>query len=62
MAGECGCGEDVGKLDYSVKMAKELGLTRKDMFMPAPASSKPILRRTFASNSSFGSSGLTTAG
>jgi histidinol phosphatase-like PHP family hydrolase len=45
--------EDVGKLDYSVKMAKELGLTRKDMFMPAPASSKPILRRTFASKLKF---------
>jgi len=38
-------GEGVGKLDYSLQMAKELGLTRKDMFMPAPRDQKPILRR-----------------
>lgn len=35
----------VGKLDYSIKMGKELGLTRRDMFMPAPRDQKPILRR-----------------
>lgn len=40
---------EVGKLDYSVKMAKELGLTGNDMFVPAPAAEKPILRRTFTS-------------
>ena len=39
-------GEGVGKLDYSVKTAKELGLTPSDMFMPAPPDRKPILRRT----------------
>lgn len=38
--------ENVGKLDYSVRMAKELGLTHEDMFMPAPPDQKPILRRS----------------
>ena len=36
----------VGKLDYSIQMGKELGLTRDDMFMPAPREQKPILRRS----------------
>ena len=36
----------VGKLDYSIKMGKELGLTRDNMFMPAPHDQKPILRRS----------------
>jgi len=36
----------VGKLDYSIKMGKELGLTRDNMFMPAPRDQKPILRRS----------------
>jgi histidinol phosphatase-like PHP family hydrolase len=40
---------EVGKLDYSVKMAKALGLKRENMFVPAPAAEKPILRRTFTS-------------
>lgn len=35
----------VGKLDYSIRMGKELGLTRDDMFMPAARDQKPILRR-----------------
>ena len=39
---------DVGKLDYSLKMAKALGLTRDDMFVPAPAGEKPIQRRVFS--------------
>ena len=38
--------ENIGKLDYSVRMAKELGLTHEDMFMPAPPDQKPILRRS----------------
>lgn len=37
--------DSVGKLDYSVEMAKELGLTSKEMFSPAPADQKPILWR-----------------
>jgi len=37
--------ESVAILDYSVKTAKELGLTRSDMFAPAPADRKPILTR-----------------
>jgi hypothetical protein len=38
-------GEGVGKLDYSIKMAKALGLRRENMFMPAPREQKPIMRR-----------------
>jgi histidinol phosphatase-like PHP family hydrolase len=38
-------GLDVGNLDYSLKMAKKLGLTVADMFTPAPAGQKPIERR-----------------
>ncbi len=41
-------GESVGVLAYSVKTAKELGLTRSDMFAPAPANRKPILTRALA--------------
>jgi len=41
-------GESVGILDYSVKTARELGLTQDDMFVPAPADRKPILRRALA--------------
>lgn len=37
--------ESVGILDYSVNMAKELGLTASDMFVPAPFEQKPIMRR-----------------
>jgi len=36
----------VGKLGYSIQMAKELGLARENMFMPAPRDQKPIMRRT----------------
>jgi histidinol phosphatase-like PHP family hydrolase len=35
----------MGKLDYSVEMAKKLGLTSGDMFMPASAGQKPFQRR-----------------
>jgi len=38
-------GEGVAKLDYSIKMAKALGLRRANMFMPAPREQKPIMRR-----------------
>jgi histidinol phosphatase-like PHP family hydrolase len=38
-------GLDVGKLDYCVEMAKELGLKRADIFTPAPPGEKPIQRR-----------------
>lgn len=37
--------DGVGKLDYSIKMGRELGLSRDDMFMPAAPDQKPILRR-----------------
>jgi len=42
-------GLDVGKLDYCLEMVKELGLTRKDIFTPAPPGRKPIQRRKFTS-------------
>ncbi len=32
---------NMGKLDYSLQMAQELGLTRADMFSPAPDRKKP---------------------
>ena len=38
-------GPEVGKMDYCVEMAKKLGLTRKQMFTPAPAGKKAIQRR-----------------
>ena len=38
-------GLDVGKLDYCLQMAKELGLKRTDLFTPAPPGRKPIQRR-----------------
>jgi histidinol phosphatase-like PHP family hydrolase len=38
-------GPEVGKLDYCIEMAKKLGLTGKQMFMPAPPGEKPIQRR-----------------
>ncbi len=38
-------GEGVAKLDYSIRMAKALGLRRENMFMPAPREQKPIMRR-----------------
>jgi histidinol phosphatase-like PHP family hydrolase len=35
----------MGKLDYSVQMAKELALARSDVFVPAPEGQKAIQRR-----------------
>lgn len=35
-------GLDVGKLDYCIQMAKELGLQDGDLFVPAPRGKKPI--------------------
>jgi len=35
-------GPNVGKLDYCVEMIKAVGLTRRDMFTPAPSGKKPI--------------------
>ena len=36
---------NMGKLDYSVQMAKELGLTKDDLFSPAPAGRKAVERK-----------------
>ena len=41
-------GLDVGKLDYCMEAIKSLGLTRKDIFTPAPAGKKPIEVRRFS--------------
>lgn len=38
-------GEDVGRVEYGVQMAKECGLTAKNMFAPPPHDQKPIIRR-----------------
>ena len=38
-------GRDLGHLEYSRRMAKECGLTEKDMFSPKPEGQKPIQRR-----------------
>jgi len=36
---------NMGKLDYSLAMAKELGLQRADLFTPAPDGQKAVQRR-----------------
>lgn len=38
-------GSEVGKLDYCLEMVKALGLTRADIFAPAPPGKKPVERR-----------------
>ena len=38
-------GEDVGRVEYGIRMAKECGLTAKNMFTPPPYDRKPIIRR-----------------
>lgn len=35
----------MGLLDYSVRLAKELGLTAKDMFVPGPPETRAVYRR-----------------
>lgn len=39
-------GEDVGRVEYGIQMAKECGLTAKDMFTPPAYDQKPIVRRS----------------
>ncbi len=41
-------GLDVGKLDYCLEAAKELGLRPKDVFTPAPRGKKPVEIRRIA--------------
>lgn len=38
-------GEDVGRVEYGIQMAKECGLTAKNMFTPPSYDLKPIIRR-----------------
>jgi histidinol phosphatase-like PHP family hydrolase len=38
-------GKEVGKLDYCLEMVRQFGLTRRELFAPAPAGQKPIQRR-----------------
>jgi hypothetical protein len=40
--GSNGRGTNAGRIDYSLQMAKELGLKREDMFTIAPVGKKPI--------------------
>jgi histidinol phosphatase-like PHP family hydrolase len=40
-------GLDVGRLDYAIEMAREMGLRRKDFFTPAPVGKKPIEWRSY---------------
>ena len=42
-----GRGQNAGKLDYSLQMARELGLKAADMFTIAPAGKKPVQVRKF---------------
>jgi histidinol phosphatase-like PHP family hydrolase len=39
---------NMGKLDYSIAIAKALGLTKADMFTPAPDGQKAVQRRKWA--------------
>ena len=39
-------GRELGHLEYCRRMARECGLTIKDMFSPRPDGSKPIQRRS----------------
>jgi histidinol phosphatase-like PHP family hydrolase len=41
-------GEDIGRLEYCLEMAGELGLTRQDVYTPQPPGLKPIQTRSFA--------------
>ncbi len=41
-------GPEVGRLDYCIEAARRLGLTRRDLFVPAPRGQKPIERRARA--------------
>lgn len=41
-------GLGVGNIDYGLQAAAELGLTRRDLFTPAPAGKKPVQRRKLA--------------
>lgn len=41
---------NMGKLDYSIQMARALGLQESDMFKPAPPGQKPFQRRKASSN------------
>lgn len=38
-------GEDVGRVEYSIHLAKDCGFTAKNMFTPPPYHQKPIIRR-----------------
>jgi len=40
--------EEMGRLDYSMDVARHLGLTAKDIFTPKPAARKRILQGAFA--------------
>ena len=43
---------NMGKLDYSLQMARQLGLTEADTFTPAPDGQKAVQRRKWATGQS----------
>jgi histidinol phosphatase-like PHP family hydrolase len=40
-----GGSDDLGRLEYCLKIAKEAGLTPDDMFLPRPAGEKKVLKK-----------------
>jgi histidinol phosphatase-like PHP family hydrolase len=40
--GSNGRGQNVGRIEHSVEMARKLGLKREDLFSPAPPGKKPV--------------------
>jgi len=45
--GSNGRGDAVGRIEWSIRAARDLGLTRADLFTPAPPGKKPVQVRTF---------------
>ncbi|MCX5674571.1 MAG: hypothetical protein NTX87_06150 [Planctomycetota bacterium] len=46
--GSNGRGQNIGKIDYALEMARQLGLKPADLFTPAPPGKKPVQVRKFA--------------
>ena len=45
--GSNGRGDGVGRIEWSIRAARDLGLTRADLFTPAPPGKKPVQVRRF---------------
>jgi len=46
--GSNGRGQNIGRIDYALDMARQLGLKAADLFTPAPPGKKPVQVRKFA--------------